>query len=498
MAAQMQAPTTSRRPLAVAVLVFVTALASIALAPAAHAQQFPPTAEYVGEVYGDLLERDAEPAAVEFWSNFLDSGRSQLAFTSAIVSSPEYHRLLVREAYQQYLGRAPEAAGLQFWVDQLAVGLAPRDMEAHLFGADEYFAAPGGTASGWVRAVYVDVLERQAGDGEVASWAGVLADGVTRPAVAAAILASQESRELQVVEAYQELLVRAPDGAGLAAWTAFLASASEPEMLARIAASEEYVSNAEAGVRMLAVYFLLGALDDDQPGIVPVARGVEPTEAVLTAALQQLLAGPTTAETASQPAVRSAIPAGTTLLGATVQDGVATVDLSGEFEAGGGTASMFGRLAQVVYTATQFPTVRAVDLHIDGQDRESLGGEGILLDGYRTRTDFLGTGVVPDIFVNTPIYGGTVADPVRVAGMTNVFEGMFTAVVVDADGRILTEVSVAASQQVNGVEGWRRFDVTIDYAVPTTQRGALIVFDNSPATGQQTDVREYPIRLTGS
>lgn len=487
----------ARRPLAVAVLVVLTATASIAFAPAAQAQQFPPTAAYVDSVYQDLLEREAEPGAVEFWSDFLDSGRSHLAFTSAITSSAEYQRLLVGDAYREYLERAPDARGLRFWADLLAAGFLPRDMEAHLLGAEEYYAAAGGSATSWARAVYGDVLQRQAGASEVAFWADVLVGGVSRPTVAAAILASQESRMLQVREAFQELLGRAPDAAGLAAWTAFLASASEPQMRARIATSVEYVSNAEARVRMLAVYFHLDGLGGDPPGIVPVARGVEPTMALLTAAMEQLLAGPTAGEVASQPAITSAIPAGTRLLGASVQDGVATIDLSGEFEQGGGSASMFGRLAQVVYTATRFPSVHAVDLHIDGKDRESLGGEGILLDSYRTRTDFLGTGVVPDIFVNTPIHTGVARDPVRVAGMTNVFEGMFTAVVVDADGRILTQASVATSQEVRGVEGWGRFDVTIDYDVPTTQRGALIVFDNSPATGAQTDVREYPIRLSG-
>ena len=56
-----------------------------------------------------------------------------------------------------------------------------------------------------------------------------------------------------------------------------------------------------------------------------------------------VLKGPTEAETASVPAITTTIPHNTLLLEVTLVDGIATVDLSREFEGGGGTASMFGR-----------------------------------------------------------------------------------------------------------------------------------------------------------
>jgi len=46
--------------------------------------------------------------------------------------------------------------------------------------------------------------------------------------------------------------------------------------------------------------------------------------------------------------------------------GVARVDLSSDFETGGSSRSLQLRLAQVVYTLTQFPTVSAVRFSVDG------------------------------------------------------------------------------------------------------------------------------------
>ena len=84
----------------------------------------------------------------------------------------------------------------------------------------------------------------------------------------------------------------------------------------------------------------------------------------------------------------TAIPRDTRLLGITVKDGVARVDLSREFESGGGTFSMTARLAQVVYTLEQFPTVDAVEFYIEGVKVEMFSSEGLILDGPQTLDDY--------------------------------------------------------------------------------------------------------------
>ncbi len=120
--------------------------------------------------------------------------------------------------------------------------------------------------------------------------------------------------------------------------------------------------------------------------IVPVARTHQPTPGVATAAIEGLLAGPTRAE--RRLGLTTAVPTGTRLLGISLANGVATVDLTSEYQSGGGSLSMQKRLGQVVYTLTQFPSVRSVRFRLDGAPVNVFSGEGIILDHPVGRSDY--------------------------------------------------------------------------------------------------------------
>lgn len=119
-----------------------------------------------------------------------------------------------------------------------------------------------------------------------------------------------------------------------------------------------------------------------------IERTIPYTEAVATAAMEELLAGPSDAEMTTWPALSTQIPEGTELLGLTVEDGVAKVDLSQEFQSGGGTFSMTSRLAQVVYTLCDFETIDSVEFSLEGEVIDVFSGEGIMLDGPQTSEDY--------------------------------------------------------------------------------------------------------------
>ena len=47
-----------------------------------------------------------------------------------------------------------------------------------------------------------------------------------------------------------------------------------------------------------------------------------------------------------------------------------------------------GQLKQVVYTATTFPTVQDVQILIEGETRDYLGGEGVFIGRPLSRNSF--------------------------------------------------------------------------------------------------------------
>ncbi|NLX27329.1 MAG: hypothetical protein GXY61_15445, partial [Lentisphaerae bacterium] len=118
-----------------------------------------------------------------------------------------------------------------------------------------------------------------------------------------------------------------------------------------------------------------------------VTRDVPRTDSPLSETLSALFSGPNGAESSRN--LRSLIPHGTRLLSASVKDGVATLNLSEEFQFNQfGIEGYLGQLAQIVFTATAFPTVSSVQILIEGQRREYLGAEGVWIGTPLSREKF--------------------------------------------------------------------------------------------------------------
>jgi spore germination protein GerM len=235
----------------------------------------------------------------------------------------------------------------------------------------------------------------------------------------------------------------------------------------------------------LRVYFFRGDKVD------VAHRSVPATQSVATAAMTQMLAGPTPADQAS--GLSSAIPAATRLLGINMTENTATVDLSGDFASGGGSLSMAARLAQVTYTLTQFPSVTQVAFRLDGKPVTVFGGEGIVLDHPSTRASF--ETLTPPILAEFPGRGWTVQSPIHVGGTANVFEAQFRVELTDAAGHVIASQPVHATAGT-GTRG--TFDATVAYTLAAGGTGTLTLFDNSPKDGSRIDVVQIPLQLSAS
>jgi spore germination protein GerM len=252
-------------------------------------------------------------------------------------------------------------------------------------------------------------------------------------------------------------------------------------------------SSSAAATMSLKVYFLRpigGSQPARGPFIATAARAVPATPAPAAAAVRLLLAGPIARERAI--GMSTAIPVGTTLRGLTIAGGVATVDLSGTFAvsgtvaAGGGTLSTRGRLAQVVYTLTQFPSVsKGVVFRLDGRVVTVFGSQGMTLSHAQKRSDY--ESLTPPIFVDSPAAFAVVKGTLRVSGTADVFEATFRARVVRGTKQGTTTVTATSG---SGTRGTFSFALRAPGTVPT---GSLVVWDPSAEDGSPLHTVTIPL-----
>ena len=133
------------------------------------------------------------------------------------------------------------------------------------------------------------------------------------------------------------------------------------------------------------VYFTKVTMDDAY--IIGANREVQYTDSPLTATINKLLEGTNAVE--DQKYIVTNIPDGTRLLSAKIVNKVAYLDFSSEFEENFyGKESTVSQLKQIVFTATEFDGVDAVQFLINGNKQDYLGGEGVLIGDPLRREDF--------------------------------------------------------------------------------------------------------------
>jgi hypothetical protein len=215
-------------------------------------------------------------------------------------------------------------------------------------------------------------------------------------------------------------------------------------------------------------------------------HGIPATVSVGRAALDQLLAGPSSAEYAA--GLRSQIPAGTQLLGLTISSRTATVDLSSSFVSAASPSAMPLRIAQVVYTLGQFPTVTGVLFKVDGQGVTVLGG--VPVQGPQTTAMY--DGYLPAITVQNPAIGEQVSSPVTVSGTADVFEAVVSVRILDSAGNQIARTFSTASCGT-GCRGG--YSVPVSYSVTRAEPGTIEVFESSAKDGQPVNVQRIPVTL---
>lgn len=167
----------------------------------------------------------------------------------------------------------------------------------------------------------------------------------------------------------------------------------------------------------------------------------------LEAAVRALLAGPTTAEARRE--LTTHVPPGTPLRSIKLTGGVATIDLGEKFATGTSVESLSARIAQLVLTATRYPSVRSVRLLIKGGTPLGLF-PGVVTLYPLTAKAVQAPNVPPPVAPAPPAPGGQ-SNETRVLQLRLDELGFLTREAVDGRAGPRTTSAVVAFQKWSGL-----------------------------------------------
>ena len=220
-------------------------------APFGPAGTDPLTAQVNG-LYNLILGRGPDPGGVANSVKYLRTGGSASTLATILLSSTERETNLVQSYYQTFIGRAADPAGLANSVRALQAGMSEATLASILLATPEFSAHHPDNAS-FVRALYLDVLDRGATPGEVAAWSGLLTSSKADPRAQVAschrLARPSGPVDLAIEGAYLAVLGRPAAAYEVAAWQPFLTagSCSIDGLEAALFASPSYAARARAG-----------------------------------------------------------------------------------------------------------------------------------------------------------------------------------------------------------------------------------------------------------
>src|SRR5262249_37450203 len=136
-----------------------------------------PGAGWVLGMYQNLLGRTPAQAEVDGWVQDLAAGMSPAQVAYGFAASPEREGQRVTADYQNYLGRTPGGNEVAGWVSDFANGLANESVVAGFVGSVEYFVAHGSNDQQWLTSAYQDLLGRAPNAAEAGTWLAALTGG---------------------------------------------------------------------------------------------------------------------------------------------------------------------------------------------------------------------------------------------------------------------------------------------------------------------------------
>lgn len=153
---------------------------------------------WVHRVYNEFLGRNATSNELLWQTTVLANGASRSSIVTDVVTSPDFGTIATYVLYDALLQRSPTTSEINAGKADVAAGDYD-DIPLTIMGGSEYFTLAGSTNSGFVTAVYADVLDRSPIPSDRTFWEGQLNSGTrSRAWVATYFANSAEAAGLAV------------------------------------------------------------------------------------------------------------------------------------------------------------------------------------------------------------------------------------------------------------------------------------------------------------
>ena len=249
-----------------AVVVLVAVVASIAIVRAPLPVAADPILDeaFVVHAYEDFLGRTPTDAEVAWWVTYLTTG-SRTVVLSSLLDGSEFVDRFSSATYLRYLDRPATATERAADRSAIAAGASHVSLEVARLASGAFYAASGGTSSGFVNLLYAKVVDRAPDASGLSYYVGKLASGSSRSWVATSVIRGSEAAGLRVrgkasatacpsfdlaamddvlAGSYCLILDRMGDPSGSSYWTNQMAGSGDlPDLWTALAAGGEYYAN---------------------------------------------------------------------------------------------------------------------------------------------------------------------------------------------------------------------------------------------------------------
>ncbi len=119
---------------------------------------------------------------------------------------------------------------------------------------------------------------------------------------------------------------------------------------------------------------MLFFFDEDAQALIPVTRRIKQAQQVIRAGIDELIRGPVQGSQLQRTIPKDAE------IGVSLSEGLAVVDLPPALDEMGGSTFLMGIMDSLLLTVSQFPTVEEIRFVVGGQEQDTFGQEGLLID----------------------------------------------------------------------------------------------------------------------